>query len=337
MSATPAPEEVFLRRAVDLRRFENHEYAVAVDILRRIRREIEARIAGLPESITKRRLEALLQQVNATLRTGYRNVSASVRTDLVRYARTANEITNRDGQAAVPGIDLHTVELTPARLRAIVDGTIIQGEVLADWWTTLAPQTGAAVARQLRMGLAQHETPQQMIRRVQQVWRKEDHQVEAVVRTAINTVQGEVAHRTMSGWGEGFEKYRWDATLDPRTCLPCAELDGTEWRWDDPQAPRHPLHWNCRCRYVPIVDYDALDIPRPDWGDATRAAAGGPVAHGTTYEGWFKAQSATLQNDILGPARAELYRTGKMGLRDLVTGDHRQLTIEQLRARSGLE
>lgn len=48
------------------------------------------------------------------------------------------------------------------------------------------------------------------------------------------------------------EKVMWMATLENNTCETCADYDGKEFLLND--APKIPVHPNCRCCYVPIVD-----------------------------------------------------------------------------------
>jgi len=48
---------------------------------------------------------------------------------------------------------------------------------------------------------------------------------------------------------------KWLATLDTRTCLQCAPLDGRIWPPDQmDDVPRPPAHPNCRCAVVPYID-----------------------------------------------------------------------------------
>jgi SPP1 gp7 family putative phage head morphogenesis protein len=54
------------------------------------------------------------------------------------------------------------------------------------------------------------------------------------------------------------------------------------------------------------------------------------------YSTWLAAQPVSTQNDILGPSRAPLWRSGKLSLADTIDGDSRVLTLKQLRERLGL-
>ena len=47
-------------------------------------------------------------------------------------------------------------------------------------------------------------------------------------------------------------KVMWSATLEDNTCDDCAGMDGK--MFDLNNTPRLPLHPNCRCCYIPVVD-----------------------------------------------------------------------------------
>lgn len=56
----------------------------------------------------------------------------------------------------------------------------------------------------------------------------------------------------------GLQKYRWNSSLDNRTCtckkdgMSCSKLDGKVFALDDKDAPTIPNHPNCRC-YISMV------------------------------------------------------------------------------------
>lgn len=50
----------------------------------------------------------------------------------------------------------------------------------------------------------------------------------------------------------GFQQIEWVAADDDRLCEECAALDGTPFELG--QEEGQPLHPNCRCTYVPLID-----------------------------------------------------------------------------------
>jgi len=59
----------------------------------------------------------------------------------------------------------------------------------------------------------------------------------------------------------------------------------------------------------------------------------GYVPETVTYRDWLKKQPMSRIIDILGPARAKLYREGGLKIGDFVNDKGRTLTLRELRAR----
>lgn len=73
----------------------------------------------------------------------------------------------------------------------------------------------------------------------------------------------------------------------------------------------------------------AVRARRDAWGDANI----GQVPANITYQQWLKRQPRSFQNEVLGPARAKLFRAGKATLNQFVDRVGNELTLEQLQAR----
>jgi len=59
----------------------------------------------------------------------------------------------------------------------------------------------------------------------------------------------------------------------------------------------------------------------------------GQVASETTYGEWLKRQPAAFQDDVLGPARARMFRAGEETVHSFVDSRGKLLTIKQLKER----
>lgn len=85
-------------------------------------------------------------------------------------------------------------------------------------------------------------------------------EVGTFARSRMTTlVQTEAAHIAERATDRSFEEmgvkqWEWLATLESHTCLRCGELDGKIFDRDDPNAPICPLHPNCRCTRIPVVE-----------------------------------------------------------------------------------
>lgn len=91
---------------------------------------------------------------------------------------------------------------------------------------------------------------------------------------------------------------------------------------------------NCRSTLVPVTrSFSELGIDRPDFKPTTRASKDGQIAADTTFEGFLDRQSKAFQDEMLGKGRADLWRSGAITLRDLVSGTGRPLSLDELRNR----
>jgi len=154
-------------------------------------------------------------------------------------------------------------------------------------------------------------------------------EAEAIVRTGVNFIANRAHLATYAENTDVLKGLQFTAVLDERTCPICQALDGEILDAENPDPAKvPPRHLRDRCVLVPVVDWEGLGIEPPP--EATRASADGQVPSSTTYEDWLRDQSAATQDEILGPARAELFRDGKIGLKDLVTGDQRIVPLDEL-------
>lgn len=234
---------------------------------------------------------------------------------------------------------VETVRVTLNQLKAIIDHDPMEGALLKEWAERQGARTAFQVRRQIQLGMTRAETIDQLVRRVRGrsvgrgkytggVLEATTREAEALVRTAVTDIANVAALRTFEENRAVTKEYEYVATLDSRTTLICATLDRRRFRYDDPAALRPPQHWNCRSIIVPVVDWKGLGLDPPPEG--TRASAGGQVAADTKYSDWLKAQPEGVQNEILGPTRAELFRQGRVSLRDLVRTDGRRVPLRDL-------
>ena len=100
-----------------------------------------------------------------------------------------------------------------------------------------------------------------------------------------------------------------------------------------------PRHWNCRSSIVAITkswEEMGSKIPVDKMDPGTRASMDGQVAAETNYEQWLASRSATQQDKILGAGKAQLWRDGKITVRDLLDQSGRPMTLDQLQQKHGV-
>ncbi|GEM_PF-1551220 len=99
---------------------------------------------------------------------------------------------------------------------------------------------------------------------------------------------------------------------------------------------------NCRSTLVPLlksweeltgqtgldaeIQKELRDVPR-----GTQSSMDGQVAESLTYEQWLKTKDDDFQREVLGPGKYRLWKTGKIGLKDLIDQRGHPLTLAQLK------
>lgn len=277
-------------------------------------------------------VRASIEDVRKLLRSRLAAVGAEQAQDTVEILRGAT----RGGT----GFRLNTGGVGVNLMKSILDNDPFQGETLAGWAASVGDDIVRKVRREINAGLEQGETIDQMVRRVRGrrvaggsgyyggVWATTTRNAEAVVRTAVNFSTNRANLAALQANADILTGLRYVATLDSRTTEVCMAHDGREWRADDPDISVPPLHFQCRSTLVPVIDWKGVGLPDPPDGD--RASMFGPVPGDWTYEDWLRRQSAELQDDILGPGRAKLFRDGKISLVDLVRQDRSLVPLAEL-------
>jgi SPP1 gp7 family putative phage head morphogenesis protein len=177
-----------------------------------------------------------------------------------------------------------------------------------------------------------------------------NNQIMTIVRTSIQDVSNQASQQVYRANSDITSKYRYLATLDGRTSAICRSLDGQEFKYGE--GPTPPVHFNCRSTTIPIIDYQALGIPPPDWGTgpSKRASADGPVSGSVRVDGketfnsygyWLKSQPKAYQAEVLGSTRSVYFNkiAEKVGpqeaLARMVREDGSEVTLKQLQQRYG--
>jgi SPP1 gp7 family putative phage head morphogenesis protein len=289
----------------------------------------------------RRRIAALNNDAAAILDDLYADLRKTSTGSFVDLAEVQEAFATR--QLTAVGVELGGRRLSRQFWRSIVVTEPIQGAMLNDWWRRQSANTKFQFRRQVQIGMANQETTGDLVRRVRgrsigrgrfkggvvSYQSAATRQATALVRTAVNQIASKAHLETYRQHDDVTKEYEYVATLDDRVTMRCASLDGKRFKYGE--GPMPPQHWNCRSTIVPIVDWEGLGIETPKPGQ--RASAGGPVSAKTDYAGWLKDQPQGVQDRVLGKTRAEMFRSGKVTLGQMVRSDNSVLTLDELKAR----
>lgn len=266
------------------------------------------------------------------------------------------------------GDKVRPTPITPARLKVILEtdpfGDADRGKALLhEWAEGLEVTTRNRIRDQVRLGMSNEEGVPDIVRRVRGtrsgagftggVWQATTRDTEAVVRTAVNFVSNAGAVETYKANAQVLAGLEFSATLDDRTTLECASLDGQVWPVDSPDIKQPPRHFSCRSVLVPRADWAKLGLPEPEAAErAARDLSGvdeddlnrkvsarrrtGDLGRQTRvpssvrYEQWLRGQPRKVQDKMLGKRRADLFRAKRFTLKDLVRTDGEVIPLSEL-------
>jgi len=176
----------------------------------------------------------------------------------------------------------------------------------------------------------------------------------ALVRTSVMSVNNAMMdsfHRSNENVIKALEA---QAVLDGRTTPICISRSKLRWKLDgtplghSQRFPGYPpWHWQCRTVLLPITKTwtelsgkTRRDLVRKAErigldGEKVQASMNGPVARSLNYEQWLSRQPPGVAREVLGVARYDMWKDGKLSLRNLIDQRGRPLSVDQLRARWG--
>lgn len=227
-----------------------------------------------------------------------------------------------------------------------IQGTFILGESLAEQEARFAEYRFREIAKVVRQGVFGGLGTDEILAQVQEkggAIAKSKEAVENVARTntqAAGTLARNEVYKKNPGTVVG--QY-WSSVLDAKTTPICRANDGAtrtltpeqvaKWEaegmasiagadaegpfdgipWSNGYRGPYPAHYGERSIIVPLVNRAAPDK--------------------LTFEEWFNSKPATVQEQLLGPSRYALWKSGKFSLRDFVNDRGRTLTLAELRAK----
>jgi SPP1 gp7 family putative phage head morphogenesis protein len=239
-------------------------------------------------------------------------------------------------------VDLMTATPSAAQLVSIAKSSLIQGAINKDWWERQSQDLQFRFLTQIKTGVAQGETNQQLSKRIRSIMDISRRNAEALVRTSVQTIAAEARRETISQNQDVVKGIQQVSTLDGRTTDICMAYSGAAWDLNKkpigeknlPYNSGVPRHWQCRSFEIAVTkSFKELGLNIDEFPSTTRTSMDGEVAGDLSFDDWLKAKPKAFQEEMLGKGRAELFQSGKITLTDLVNGNGRPLTLNELKKR----
>lgn len=281
------------------------------------------------------RVQKDIEQMAANLKIK-ENVSDSLdaftQNEISYYEKLLSSSTSADIMKTSPELVYNTISKKPMTLYGF-DGSkqITTLDGLVNTFTASIPRD---ISRTIQLGITEGATVNQMARAVRaKVESRSMRQAQALVRTATSHVTGQARSQVAKANSDVIEEEEWVSTLDSRVTIFCALTDGK--RFPIGEGPQTPAHYNCRSVRVPkIKDKYGLSGLEGERGYVTLDKDGnevrGVVTGATRYEGWLHRQPKAFQDEMLGPKRAKLFRSGKLELDGFLDENYRIISLKEL-------
>ncbi len=332
-----SPIEQTLRNLITLRRVGNGMTREVRAEIKNLVDEVAAHIARIDPTAPRReryrlqRLERLLAAIEAEAGGRYAEIQSRLRSALAEFGASQATTAQHNLAALLEG----AAGLQPLRglgvnhFKRVLDVDPFDGETLGGWVERAEFRFVAETRRQIRLGFAEQEPFGELGRRIRRnVQPMARRHAEGIARTGLTFMSNSAALSFYEENADVLEGVQFVAVLDGNTTPICIRWDGTVWPVNSGEIQRPPLHWNCRSTLVPVVDWASVGLEPPP--ESTRASEGGQIPSSTTAEQWFRAQSVTRQNEMIGRTRADLYRAGQISFRDMIGRDNRVLTLAEI-------
>lgn len=329
----------------DARGVENHLVYTTGKVMDRAWRKIADRFRAEWRTMStnqRRQMMGVANGILQQLQGAYAEVSTLTRRELTAWASLTSRVAAEHARLASPGILTATgaIEISPQMAQAIATmpilGVPLDNGASESWFESSARNLSKGAVTALQEGLLLGEGTDQLVRRLippirsaassRSMLRAGRTSLETFVRTAVNAIQTEAQFQTYRTLPRTVsDSYIWISVLDTRTSQICIARANTVWKYADETAPRPPAHLNCRSVIFPILK--ALLAPRQ------KVYRGNGLPD---MDGWLRRQPVTTQNAMLGSSRAELFRTRRITLQQLLDDRGRRVSVSELHTRYGI-
>jgi hypothetical protein len=328
-----------------LSRFTAGEQKKILKLLLAMQTELKSKLSNGFTDYSKARMLKMLNECRMVINEYYKQMQAKI-----NYSAVA-ETELKATQKVFAAISVEAAIPTSTAMKALVSDVLIEGSPAASWWAKQAADTAFRFASQVRQGVAQNETVAQVVTRIvgskkygtpgiMDISRRNAY---ALVHTSIQQISNDARMATFQENADILEGMEQVSTLDSHTTAICMAYSGQQWNIDGnpingselPYNGGCPRHYNCRSVIVPLLiplsKIAGVELPKKPEG--TRASDLGQIKESTTFDAFLKRHSTEYQDELLGKGRADMWREGKITLTDLVSGQGRELTLSELKAK----
>lgn len=325
---------------LDLIKLENRQKRQVINVLKGVEKRIVSSLSeGELLDFSRQKANSVIASLDAPIKAGYE----TIKNDAQETFDGLVEIQLKAAQQSIASVVVDaTVALPSAAVISRLNKPLIEGSLFNDWITKQSSDTYFKVAGTIREGILLGQTNQEIIRNlvgtetipgVIEISRKN---AASLVQTAVHQVSNDARQAVYEANDDVITATAWLATLDSHTCPRCIARSGLTWKNDINHTPiGHsvsyqipPIHFNDRCVLTPIVDPQYLPKGLPV---GTRASSLGQVRADITFKEYLEMTDQDQVEEMLGKGRAEMFKNGKITLRQLIDQQGNELSLAELR------
>ena len=332
-----------LDNALQVFRLAANQRSITLANLKKLEKELLAKF--IVEDLTARqkaKLETFIKRTDKLIEKHFKSLQKEL--DLEGIAEVASFATVHAYEIAFgfEALNLPTKDY----FKSVASNVLIEGSPAADWWRGQSEDLKFRFAGQVRQGLTNGENNQQIISRIigkngyPGIMETARRNAAALVQTSVQAVANDARRATFDANPDVIKGLRQVSTLDGRTSLTCVAYSNAAWDLNRkpilgttlPFNGGCPRHFNCRSVEIPITKtFRELGLDMDEPTGTTRASADGQINVNTSFEDFLDRRGKAYQDQVLGKGRADLYRQGKITLRDLIYADGRPVSLEELK------
>lgn len=338
-----------IRHALGLERYGNGVVYRVIGKLneadKRLYTELVQALEGTGSSFKIERLESLLGSVRAANAAAFEQAGRELTESLKSFVEYELSYQRQMLSTAIP-VSFASISPTQVFAAAYAQPFRVSknGAVpMAQYLTGLTDARVKAVRDAVSLGFLEGQTTDQIVRKIKGtkasnyadgLMERSRRDIEGMVRTALNHTANVAQQKTFEANSDVMKGWMFHATMDGRTSITCASLNGKVYPIG--KGPIPPLHINCRSAATPITKSFkemGIDLPEIVMVGKTRATMDGQIPAETTFTDWLKSKPAGFQDEVLGVTRGKLFRANEIEVDRFTNNKGVVYSLDQLRQR----
>lgn len=225
--------------------------------------KIESNLISLFERTFKKGINSDIHKLKSSVKRGFSSATFKIQIDKIIddiYIYTI-DFTDKLLKTTLKA-DFHTSHIShflSASDANTRDGYLELTEEAVTECTSLASEITESIIRVLKDEAIYQEGPDELAKRVLDLWGGKKYKAESWARTfSADVATNTTLHRYIQ---QDIKEYQFYATIDERTSPQCRALNGTVFKCDSEEARQYkpPLHFRCRSTILPIPITTKID------------------------------------------------------------------------------